>query len=179
MMLLTLRGTAFLYYGDELGMPDTDIPPDRLRDPVSIALAPVHNRDAARTPMPWTGAPGAGFTDADVEPWLPFGDVAACNVSDQRADPSSTLHLVRDLITLRRELPSLRDGEYRPLDAEAPVWAWLRGDDVVVALNLGDASATVDVGGTIRVCTDRAREGERVDGTLDLGAWEGAVLRRV
>jgi alpha-glucosidase len=176
MMLLTLRGNVFLYYGDEIGMPDTAIPPDRLLDPVSIALAPVHNRDAARTPMPWTGAPAAGFTDAGVEPWLPFGDLAACNVADQRDDPASTLHLVRDLIALRRELPSLRGGDYRARDADGAVWAWERGADVVVALNLGDASATADVTGTIRIGTDRSRDGERVDGTLALGPWEGAVV---
>jgi len=177
MMLLTLRGTAFLYYGDEIGLPDTEIPPERLRDPVSIALAPVHNRDAARTPMPWTGGPGAGFTAAGVEPWLPFGDVAACNVADQRADPSSTLHFVRDLIGLRRQLSDLRTGSYRALDTDLPVWAWQRGDAVTVALNLGDVPVSVaDMRGTIRVGTDRSRDGERLTGRLTLGPWEGALL---
>jgi alpha-glucosidase len=179
LMLLTLRGTTFLYYGDELGMPDTDIPRDRLRDPVSIALAPVHNRDAARTPMPWTGEPGAGFTEPGVEPWLPFGDVAACNVAAQHADPSSTLHLVRDLIALRKELPDLRGGDYRVLETSGSVWAWQRGRQVVVAVNLGDDVASVDVEGTISVSTDRSRDGESVDAPLTLPPWEGVVLRRV
>ncbi len=57
-MLLTLRGAVFLYYGDELGMPDTDVPVERMLDPVTIALQPIHNRDAARTPMPWAPGPG-------------------------------------------------------------------------------------------------------------------------
>jgi glycosidase len=126
--------------------------------------------------MPWTGGPGAGFTDPGVEPWLPFGDVGACNVADQRDDPASTLHLVRDLIALRRQLPSLREGDYRALESVGSVWAWQRGGDVLVALNLGDAEASVEVAGTIRIGTDRARDGERVDGSLALGPWEGAVL---
>jgi alpha-glucosidase len=176
-MLLTLRGAAFLYYGDELGMPDTKVPPDRLLDPVSIAMHAILNRDAARTPMPWTGDAGAGFTDPGVEPWLPFGDVEACNVADQRGDPDSTLHLTRDLIVLRRELSDLRDGAYTELAVSDTLWAWRRGESVVVALNLGGAPTTLDgVAGTVRICTDRGRDGERVDGALALGPWEGALL---
>jgi alpha-glucosidase len=177
LMLLTLRGTAFLYYGDELGMPDTDVPRDRLLDPVSIRFAPAHNRDAARTPMPWSGGDGAGFTTPGVEPWLPFGDVGACNVADQRADPASTLHLVKDLIALRRENRDLRDGDYRRIALDDGLWAWRRGASVVVALNLADSPATLDgVRGTIRVGTGRARDGETVDGALRIGPWEGVLL---
>ena len=73
-MLMRLRGTPFLYYGDEIGMPDTDIPDDRVLDPVGKFHGPRVGRDAERTPMQWTGEPGAGFTRAGVEPWLPFGD---------------------------------------------------------------------------------------------------------
>ena len=90
-MLLTLRGTPFLYYGDEIGMPDVEIPPDRVLDPVP------EGRDGCRTPMQWTSGPGAGFTDA-ADTWLPLGDAGARNVADQRADPGSVLNLVRDLI---------------------------------------------------------------------------------
>jgi alpha-glucosidase len=177
LMLLTLRGVAFLYYGDELGMPDTDIPDDRRLDPVSIALAPILDRDAARTPMPWTGDPGAGFTEPGVEPWLPFGDVAACNVADQRVDPSSTLHFTRDVIALRRETSDLRAGSYQSLAAARTLWAWRRGASVVVALNLGDEPSTLEgVAGSVRVATDRVRDGERVHGSLTLRAWEGAVV---
>jgi alpha-glucosidase len=176
-MLLTLRGSAFLYYGDELGMPDTDVPADRLVDPVSIRFAPVHNRDAARTPMPWSGDAGAGFTAPGIEPWLPFGDVTRCNVDDQRADPASTLHLVRDLIALRRELADLRDGAYARVACDGGLWAWRRGASVVVALNLADAPASLDgVHGSVRIGTDRARDGESVDGALRLAAWEGVVV---
>jgi alpha-glucosidase len=178
LMLLALRGTAFLYYGDELGMPDTHIPDDRMRDPVSIKLGKILNRDAARTPMPWSAAPGAGFTDAGVEPWLPLGDIDACNVADQRDDPGSTLHLTRDLVALRSELPDLHDGGYEELATEGTLWAWRRGERVLAAVNLGDAPVTLsDLRGTVRVCTNRARDGEVVDGTLTLGPWEGVVVQ--
>src|SRR6266550_1102390 len=101
LMLMGLRGTPFLYYGDEIGMPDTDIPNDRVLDPVGVFHGARVGRDPERTPMPWTGEPGAGYSQPGVEPWLPYGDVAACNVADQRRDPDSTLSLTRDLIGLR------------------------------------------------------------------------------
>jgi alpha-glucosidase len=176
-MLLTLRGTAFLYYGDELAMPDTDVPLDRLVDPVSIEYQPVLNRDAARTPMPWNGEDGAGFTDAGVEPWLPFGDAGACNVADQRDDPTSAMHLTRDLVSLRSELHEVRDGAYATHTAEGEVWAWTRGERVLIAVNGTDAETTVAaVRGTIRICTDRARDNEPVDGGLRLGPSEAVVV---
>lgn len=179
-MLLTLRGTPFLYYGDELGLPDTDVPLDDLRDPVSVRLHPVVNRDAARTPMPWTSALGAGFTLADVEPWLPLGDVAAFNVAGQRADTNSLLHLTRDLITLRRELVDLRRGDYVTHAVEGGMWAWRRGESVLVALNLGEGEVVLDdVDGTVRIGTDRARDGEAVRGRLRLRPREAVVVTRI
>jgi alpha-glucosidase len=176
-LLLGLRGTAVLYYGDELALPDTDVPPERQLDPVSIRYRGHLDRDAARTPMPWTDEPGAGFTAAGVEPWLPFGDLTV-NVAAQRADPSSTLHLTRDLLALRRALPALRDGAYRTVPTPDGVWAWQRGDDVVVAVNLTDAPATVEgVTGTVRIGTDRSRDGRAVDGRLDLGPREAVIVQ--
>ena len=112
-MLMGLRGTPFLYYGDEIGMIDTDVPEDRILDPVGVFHGPRMGRDDERTPMHWSPAPGAGFSAPGVEPWLPYGDFAACNVTDQRPDPESTLSLTRDLIGLRDALPELRDGTYR------------------------------------------------------------------
>ena len=178
-MLLTLRGSAVLYYGDEIGLPDTDVPDARLLDAVTIRLHRLIDRDAARTPMPWTAGAGAGFTVAGAEPWLPFGDVAACNVADQRDDPDSTLHLTRDLLSLRKERADLRTGAYRTRVCEGSVWAWQRGNDVLVALNLGPKVASIDdVEGSILLGTDRGRDGARVTGVLTLGAYEGVVLSR-
>ena len=108
LMLLTLRGTPFLYYGDEIALPDAALDPAKALDPVPRRTGdPSRNRDGCRTPMQWTAAPGAGFTTAPT-PWLPFAD--GRNVAAQREDPGSTLHLVRDLIALRRERADLRDG---------------------------------------------------------------------
>jgi alpha-glucosidase len=176
-MLLTLRGSVFLYYGDELGMPDTDVPLDRLVDPVSVEYQPVLNRDAARTPMPWTGSNGAGFTEPGVEPWLPFGDVSACNVADQRSDPTSTLHLTRDLVAVRKQLPELRTGAYTTHTADGELWAWTRGGRVLVAVNVSAADAVIDnVRGIIRIATTRSRDNEPVDGALRVGANEAVVV---
>ncbi len=176
-LLLGLRGTAVLYYGDELGLPDVDVPEDRLVDPVSIEYRPVVNRDAARTPMPWQPGPGVGFTEPGVEPWLPIGDRDGLTVAEQRADPTSTLHLARALLAVRRELPDLRDGAYAALPAPEGVWAWRRGATVLVAVNLSAATVTVpDVSGTVRLGTDRSRDATTVSGGLELAPWEATIV---
>jgi alpha-glucosidase len=170
LMVLALRGTPFLYYGDEIGMPDIDIPPERRVDP-----AP-DNRDRCRTPMQWSPEPGAGFTEGD-RTWLPLGDAAVRNVGDQRADPGSILHLVRDVIQVRRARPDLHRGAYATLPAPIGAWAWRRGDATAVALNLSDEPVAVDgVPGTVLIATDRARDGERVRGALALAPWSGAIV---
>ncbi len=175
-MLMTLRGSLFLFEGDEIGMVDTPLVPEQMADPISIRYYPVYGRDGARTPMQWTGAPGAGFTEPGVEPWLPFGDLTV-NVEDQRRDPESFLSLCRDLIGVRDALPDLRNGAYASLDAPEGVLAYQRGERTVVALNLGAEPARLGgVTGTIRVATRRSRDEERVDGTLALGPGEGAVV---
>ncbi len=175
MMLLTLRGTPVLYYGDEIGLPNVEVERERLQDPVGIHFYPYAGRDGGRTPMQWSAEAGAGFTEPGVEPWLPFGDLSV-NVADQRDDPASTLHFCRDLIALRRELDALREATYVALDTPEPVWTWRR-DEVTVALNFSDEPAVVDgVEGTIRLCTDRERDGETVEGALELGPWQGTVV---
>ncbi|HET9344789.1 MAG TPA: alpha-glucosidase, partial [Candidatus Limnocylindrales bacterium] len=131
-LLLGLRGMPFLYYGEELGMVDVAIPPDEIIDPPARHAGPDFpwwNRDQCRTPMQWDGGPGAGFTNG-AEPWLPFADDRS--VAAQREDPGSTLHLVRDLIALRREHDDLRSGAYERLAATDGAWAWRRGDGFAV-----------------------------------------------
>jgi alpha-glucosidase len=164
LMLVTLRGTPCLYYGDELALTEAHVPPERVRD---VAEPP---RDPARTPMPWTR--DGGWTD----PWLPLEDTSR-NVEHQRSDPASTLNFTRELISLRHRLPDLRRGAYEELSAPADAWAWRRGEGVVVALNLGGESVHIDaVEGSIALATDRAREGERVAGGLRLEAAAGVVV---
>ncbi len=179
MMALTLRGTAFLYYGDELGMPDTPVTREQLLDPVGLKFFPFAGRDPCRTPMPWTAGPGGGFTEPGVEPWLPFGDLAACNVADQRHDPGSVLSLCRDLISLRAAVPDLREGSYASVPGVPDgVFAYRRGERVLVALNLGSSVAAVHgVHGRIRIATDRSLDEQPVAGRLELAPGQGVVVR--
>jgi alpha-glucosidase len=164
LMLLTLRGTPSLYYGDELALPDRHVPPDRVRD---VALP---SRDPCRTPMPWTRE--GGWED----PWLPLTETRL-NIEDQRADPASTLNFTRNLIALRKELADLRSGRYVELPAPDGAWAWRRGDGVVVAINLGPNGMEIDgVEGSVALGTHRGREGEPVEGRLRLGPAEGVVI---
>jgi alpha-glucosidase len=177
-MLLTLRGTPFLYYGDEIAMPDTDVPLERILDPVGHYHGPRLGRDAERTPMHWNAGPGGGFSGAGVEPWLPYGDFTACNVADQRNDPDSMLTLTRDLIALRRATPALRSGAYTQVtDGSSGLWSFRRGADMLVALNLCGEPHRVEVSGEIAIGTDRRRDGEAVSGSLVLAPWEAAIVR--
>ncbi len=177
-MLMGLRGTPFLYYGDEIGMPNTEIPVDRILDPVGIMHGPRLGRDGERTPMHWSPGEGAGFSVPGVEPWLPYGDNTSCNVEEQRRDPASMLSLTRDLIGLRDSFPELRDGAYRALAcSDERLWAWIRGERTLVAVNLSDSPAEVpDATGILRISTDRSRDFARIEGSLRLAAWEAAIV---
>ena len=175
--LLTLRGTPVLYYGDEIGMPDTPIGKEDLQDPLGKRYWPLpRGRDPERTPMQWTDASGAGFTDPPVRPWLPIGNARGRNVADQRRDPSSTLCFVRDVIALRRTSSDLQGGAYRHLRSPAGVWTWQRGHGTTIILNLSDRRVRLpQTTGTILIATARERDAERVNRGLELGPWEGAV----
>jgi alpha-glucosidase len=173
LMLLTLRGTPFLYYGDEIGLEDVDLDPATALDLPQRGKSRAENRDRCRTPMPWSAE--GGFT-AGPETWLPYGDRSR-NVADQRRDRTSTLHLTRDLIELRRQRADLRSGRYATLDAPDGVWAYRRGERHAVALNLSDVRARVEgLAGVVLAGTDRDRDGERLSGTLALAPWEAAVI---
>jgi alpha-glucosidase len=175
--LLTLRGTPVLYYGDEIGMPDTPIGREDLRDPLGIRHWPgPRGRDPERTPMPWDDTPQAGFTSAGVRPWLPLGDTRERNVAHQRNDRGSMLHFVRDLIAFRRNQPDLTSGDYARLPAPSGGWAWRRGTGTIVALNLSDRPlALPDTVGTPRFSTRRGVIDNGVHGPLHLEPWEGAI----
>lgn len=172
MLLLTLRGTATLYYGDELGMEDVPVPAERVVD--------VAGRDRARSPMPWSPGRGAGFTTGD--PWLPLGpDADTRNVARLRADPASILALHRRLIALRRSEPTLAVGDLALVDAPSGIVAFDRSDGarvVRVALNLTGSDGSVPSGAGWRVACSTAldREGELVDGVVRLRPHEGLVL---
>ncbi len=118
LLLMCLRGNVFVYYGEELGLPQAEVPFERLQDPEAIANWPqTLGRDGARTPMPWKAeAPQAGFSTG--EPWLPVDPRhLALAVDRQEADPASMLHATRRLIALRKAHPALTRGDMRLLDA--------------------------------------------------------------
>ncbi|HEY2297864.1 MAG TPA: alpha-amylase family glycosyl hydrolase [Jatrophihabitans sp.] len=127
-LLTTLPGTTFLYYGEEIGMTDVPVPADRATDP--------DGRDPERTPMQWDfSLPAAGFSTA--RPWLPVPG-AGPDVRTQSGDPGSLLSLYRDLLRLRRDHPGLRSADYADLDAGADVYAFRRSDGLLVAINFSD-----------------------------------------
>lgn len=139
MLLLTLRGTPTLYQGDELGIGQVAIPPDRVRDPQDLRQPGLGlGRDAFRTPMPWDGTAHAGFSSA--EPWLPLNpDWPDRNVARQAADPGSILTLYRRLLALRRQQASLSVGDVAVIEADEDVLQYVRrhdGERLLVALNL-------------------------------------------
>ena len=156
MLLLTLRGTPTLYYGDELGLPDVAIPPERVQDPWEEA-----GRDPVRTPMQWSA--DGGFTT--VDPWLPYGDLAL-NVEAQREDPGSMLNLHRALIALRREFV---DEPYETLAVDDAGLVFRRGE-YVVALNLSAEPAERPAGRVVLSTHGEPAEGLRPN--------EGVVVSR-
>ncbi|HXZ62944.1 MAG TPA: alpha-amylase family glycosyl hydrolase, partial [Acidimicrobiales bacterium] len=178
LMLLTLRGTPFLYQGDEIGLVDGQIEREDVLDAVGARFWPYYKgRDPERTPMPWHGGPGGGFTAAGVCTWLPMADPAACNVADQEGDRDSVLELCRRAIAARRASEDLAVGPYRSLASPDGTWAWARGEGTTVLLNMSGGAATFASGpGIVTVCTDAAREGVSADSTLTLPGWSGAVV---
>ena len=128
MLLLTLRGTPTMYYGDELGMLDGEIPPEMVQDPWEKKVPGLGlGRDPERTPMPWRSVPNADFCAPDVNPWLPLNaDATTVNVVSQLDDPGSMLVFTHKLIQLRRETAALNQGSYRSLPAPDGVLAFAR-----------------------------------------------------
>ncbi|MEO1252544.1 MAG: alpha-amylase family glycosyl hydrolase [Pseudomonadota bacterium] len=143
LLLMALRGNAFLYQGEELGLPQAIVPFESLQDPEAIANWPLTlGRDGARTPMPWrTDAPNAGFSND--APWLPVDQRhAALAIDRQEADAQSTLHFTRKLTALRKASPALRVGEIEFIDAPGDVLAFYRraGEErLLCVFNLGEA----------------------------------------
>jgi alpha-glucosidase len=182
MLLLTLRGTPTMYYGDELGMTDAPIPRERERDPWGLNNPGLGlGRDGARTPMQWDGSPDAGFTAG--EPWLPTAEGRPrVNVKTQSVDPRSMLSLYRRLLALRRAEPALHSGSYCPVEADGDVLAYVRaweGRRFFIALNLGgqEQRLATPLGdeGRIVCSTGLDREGETLGAEVALAPDEGVV----
>jgi alpha-glucosidase len=183
-LLLTLRGTPTIYYGEELGMANVPIPPERVRDPSEKNQPGLGvGRDPCRTPMPWTAGQYAGFSTA--EPWLPLADdYPTRNVEAQQADPGSILSLYRRLLELRRAEPALQFGHYAPLPAEGNLIAYVRryGEkQFLVVLNLGPRPTRFTPPGPLRpgqivLSTHPGRAGESLDDSLRLDGNEAVIV---
>jgi alpha-glucosidase len=184
MLLLTLRGTPTLYYGDEIGMEDVAIPPDQVVDPRELQWPGLGlGRDPARTPMQWDDGSNAGFSSGT--PWLPLAaDWRERNVAVQRAQAGSLYNLYRRLLALRRRHAALAVGSYAPLAAEPPLFGWLRrhgGQGFLVLLNLSSTPQRFALpgggSGTLAVSTHGPDgEGAAIGPALLLRADEGLVV---
>ncbi len=120
LMQLTLPGMIFIYYGEELGMHDVHIPPDRIQDPAAAGDPAGQGRDPERTPMQWSVKRNADFSTA-AKTWLPLAlDYKTHNVTTERDDPHSFFTMYRGLIHLRTKSPVLRYGELSVLDVGSP-----------------------------------------------------------
>ena len=185
LMLLALRGTAFVYEGQELGLPDARVPPE--------AAVDVGDRDPERAPVPWerpsAAGPGAGFSTG--MPWLPVvEDAEHLAVAAQEGDPRSTLALFRRLMEVRRASPALRAGGQTMLDAGDEALAWLRegvGERWLVAINMSlhEQATTVWLrdhattgGAELVISTDADRRtGPLEVDDLRVGLDEGVLVR--
>jgi alpha-glucosidase len=183
MLLLTLRGTPTLYYGDELGMQDVPISPAQVRDPA--ARDGGKGRDPERSPMLWVAAPNAGFTKPESTPWLPLqADWPVVNAAVQAADKKSMLMLYRRLLALRRQHDTLHSGTVADVAAEGSILRFRRvalpegeSTDFMVLLNLGKDVATAECPpGTVVLTTLLDGEGSAVSGTVALEAGEGLLV---
>jgi len=152
-LLLTLRGTPFLYMGEEIGMRDIPIRRDQILDPIGKRYWPFFKgRDGCRSPMQWDASANAGFTSGT--PWLPVHQNAAeRNVENQQDDPDSLLNFYKKLLHLRRAIPALRTGMFQPLNfAPRRILAYLRADQnttVLVAMNFGRRTYKLVLGGEL------------------------------
>ena len=179
-LLLTLRGTPFLYYGEELDMANVEVPPEKQQDSFVVYQTGL-TRDAVRTPMQWDASTNAGFSEA--EPWLPVAkDYEVVNVAHEKQDETSVLWLYKRLLALRRTVPALAVGDYEAL-SEVPdaCFAYRRetkSSKALVLLNFSAEACDLELPGgpwQVALSTRLDREGD-ADSRFHLRSFEGVVL---
>jgi len=184
-ILLTLRGTPFLYYGEELGLGDIAVRRAEAIDPPARRAGlffPWWNRDGCRSPMPWTGTPNAGFTAPGARTWLPLApDAATRNVASQAADRESVLATYRRLLATRRSLRPLRAGTFRRVGADhRDVLAWIReaaGEEVLVVVNFAPRPVAVTLGVEVGSGTWLRADGTHLEPGPPIGPDRRVALR--
>ena len=185
MLLLTLRGTPTMYYGDEIGMHDVIIPVEEVQDPFEKNVPGLGlGRDPERTPMQWNGGDHAGFTRGTS--WLPIAaDYQTVNVSLAQNQPTSILTLYHRLIELRRALPALSIGDFAPLPADDELMAYIRKTAerrLLVVLNLSAkpkcfSMSELQCGGSLLLSTYLDRSQQMLHDKLALRPDEGAIIQ--
>jgi alpha-glucosidase len=183
MLLLTLRGTPTIYYGDEIGMNNVPIAPNQVRDPFERNVPGLGlGRDGCRTPMQWDACAGAGF--CNTEPWLPLDpSYPVANVAEQRRDPASIYSWYRKLISLRRTRHALTLGTYHRVTTAGNLLVYIRQHDsekLLVALNLDAEPAELDLGesklpGRLLLSSLDDRRGSTMNGAIALRGGEGVI----
>lgn len=182
MLLFTLRGMPFVYYGDELGMENVKIPAGHEIDPFGKNVPGFDvGRDPERTPMQWNANANAGFSDAT--PWLPVApDYKTRNVAAQSADKHSMLSLYKKLIHLRADSSALLSGAYVSMESgNENVFIFARQSDsekMIIAINFSDEEQTVEVlsSGSVIFTSYSDGRGEKVMGELRLRVYEGVII---
>lgn len=184
MLLLTLRGTPTVYYGDEIGMKDVPIPFEEVQDPQGLNMPDKNlSRDPSRTPMQWSNDEHAGFTDQ--KPWLRLDKTfSRQNVQMQKEDPYSILSFYRKLIMLRQREPSLMVGNYAPCFADQQMIAFKRSaegsPEFLIVLNLSHRPCYFrqpNLQGTIILSTYPESEGQIISNHIDLSGDEGVIVQ--
>ncbi|MBF9254040.1 DUF3459 domain-containing protein [Pontibacter sp. 172403-2] len=181
-LLLTLRGTPTMYYGDEIGMHDVHIPPERIQDPKELTM-PGYSRDPQRTPMQWSNAAYAGFSE--TEPWLPLADdYQARNVETEKEAAGSMLSLYKRLIEVRKQEPALQVGDFIPLGLQGQLMVFKRihnGAGVLVAINFGKEKAVYQsetkLQGEILISVSGKPEGRLVADSISIEGEDAVVVR--
>ncbi len=188
-MLLTLRGTPYLYYGEEIGMRNISLRRDQIMDPPGKKFWPFYKgRDGYRSPMQWDDSPHAGFSSA--KPWLPVHpDYRNRNVENQLKDPDSLLNFTRQLIELRHKKATLQHGDFNLLTVQPTnALSYVRStpeETILVALNFKDRPVNVEQipPGKWNLLLSTARDGgsavEQTTGSLQLEPYEVLILESV
>lgn len=185
MMFLTLRGTPFIYYGEEIGMKNLKLPKKLLKDPVGIKWYPLPvGRDGERTPMQWNSETGAGFSSG--KSWMPIGpEVDSRNVAVQEKDPNSLLNFYKKMIWLRKNTPALQDGSFHSVLDGVPKDCFvyhreLKNQKLVVALNFSERKQKIRLNEAtfeILISTDPKRKQDAKVSSLVLKPLEGCLLK--